>query len=382
MIAEAGESIDVLAMLNSNARLLATLVRARREDILSRWRQQVRKLPAAQDLDVPTINDHVPKLLDQLAEALLQHEEEAAAETISISKEHGLLRWQEGFNVGEVVAEYNILRGCLLEITEEQGIAVSAGMFHVLNKVFDEAIGRAITAFETMMIVELRRRHKEQIAFVLHDLRTPLSAMALAASVLGRSLTDGERHPAVEHALAVLRNNIQRMSQQVRHVLTTARALDKPFDAQFTQLNLRTQVDSIIRDLEPVAIAADTEIKNEISDEIEVYSDELLLAQIMQNLLSNAIKFTPQGLIEIGAREIDEGRSIECWVRDTGQGIPPDQIDKIFEKFETGDEEKGTGLGLTIVREIVELHEGKISVESQLGKGSTFTFVLPRRKSD
>lgn len=370
-------------MLNANAKLLATLVRVRREEILSRWRQQVRKLPAAQHLDVPTINDEVPELLNQLAEALLQHDEEASPETISISKEHGLLRWQEGFNVGEVVAEYNILRHGLLEIADEQGIAVSGPMFHILNKVFDEAIGRAVTAFETMMVVELQRRHKEQVAFVLHDLRTPLSAMSLATTVLIRSLTDDERQrPTIEHGLTVLQNNIKRMSQQVRYVLTTARALDKRFDAEFTQLNLRTQVESIIRDLEPLATAADTTIKNEISNEIEVYSDQLLVAQILQNLFSNAIKFTPQGTIEIGAREIDGGSSIECWVKDTGQGIPADQIEKIFEKFETGDEAKGTGLGLAIVREIVELHSGTVHVESEPGKGSTFTFVLPRKKSD
>ena len=369
-------------MFNANEKLVASLVRARRDEILSRWRQQVRKLPAARHLDAPTINDQVPELLDVLAEALLQHQEETDAETMSISKEHGLLRWQEGFNIGEVVAEYNILRRCLLEIAEEEGIAVSGSMFHVVNKVFDEAIAKAITAFETMMVIELQRRHKEQIAFVLHDLRTPLSAMSLATGVLVRSLTDDERRPTVEHALAVLHNNIKRISQQVRHILTGARTLDKSFAAQFTQLNLRNQVESIIVDLEPLATAADTELKNEIGDEIEVYSDQLLLTQILQNLLSNAIKFTTQGTIEVGAREIDGGRAIECWVKDTGQGIPSDQINKIFEKFETTDQEEGTGLGLTIVKEIVELHEGHIRVESEVGRGSTFTFVLPRKKTD
>lgn len=119
-------------------------------------------------------------------------------------------------------------------------------------------------------------------------------------------------------------------------------------------------------------------MRNEIPVEIQVYSDTQLLSQLIQNLLSNALRFTSQGTVEIGARLDGEG-SVESWVKDSGEGIPPEQIDKVFERFQTSaePERSGIGLGLAIVKEIVELHKGRINVQSAVGKGSTFTFVLP-----
>ena len=147
-------------------------------------------------------------------------------------------------------------------------------------------------------------------------------------------------------------------------------------------LNLRAQAEKIVRDLAPLALSTGTEVRNEIDERLEVYSDELLLAQILQNLLSNALKFTLNGAIEIGARGINEGELVECWVKDSGQGIAATLIEKIFERFETSSkpEQSGMGFGLAIVKEIVELHKGEIRVHSEVGKGSTFTFVLPSRE--
>jgi signal transduction histidine kinase len=144
-------------------------------------------------------------------------------------------------------------------------------------------------------------------------------------------------------------------------------------------LNLHAETEKVVRDLAPLAASAETEVRNEIDQRFEVYSDETLLAQILQNLLSNALKFTSKGIIEIGAREINEGEAVECWVKDSGQGIPAAAIDKVFERFETSPEpgQTGMGLGLAIVKELIELHHGEIRVESEVGKGSTFTFVLP-----
>jgi two-component system, OmpR family, phosphate regulon sensor histidine kinase PhoR len=153
---------------------------------------------------------------------------------------------------------------------------------------------------------------------------------------------------------------------------------DWTFQAEFGWLNLRDEVENTIRDLGPLASASGTEVRNEVPLEIQVYSDAQLLSQIIQNLLSNALKFTPHGEVEIGARIVGEG-STECWVKDSGEGIPVDQLDKVFERFQTSaePEKNGIGLGLAIVKEIVELHKGEINVQSQVGNGSTFSFVLP-----
>jgi two-component system, OmpR family, phosphate regulon sensor histidine kinase PhoR len=366
-------------MENQNLIRLFSLIRDRREELLARWRQQVRQLPGAADLDVPTINNQVPELLDTLADALKAKNE--LGETNSISAEHGLLRWQAGFDVTEVVAEYNILRECLQDAAERDGIILSGKVLHIVNDIFDDAIGKAVKAFETMMTIQLQHRHDEHLAFLLHDLRTPLEALSLATTVLERSLPSDTRESGINSALSVLRGNISRLSQRVRQVLSTASGLGKSFRPQFGFLNLYIQVDKVVRDLEPLAASAGTTVRNRIDNRFQVYSDEILLAQIFENLLSNALKFTSRGTIEIGAHEIDDDR-LECWVKDSGEGIPPSKIDKVFERFETGSEsqQSGLGLGLAIVKEIIELHKGEIRVQSEVGNGSTFTFVLPRKE--
>lgn len=358
---------------------LVSLIKDQRADLLARWRQQVRQLPAAANLDTPTINDQVPELLDSLAESLKPANE--TTETNAISAEHGLLRWQAGFDVTEVVAEYNILRQCLQDAAEQIGITLSGKSLHIINDVFDTAIGQAVKAFETMMTIELQHRHDEHLAFLLHDLRTPLEALSLATTLLERSLPDETRDSTVNSALSVMRGNINRLTRRVRQVLSTASGLGRSFRPEFGLLNLHTQVEKVVRDLEPLARSVGTTVLNQVGDDAEVYSDELLISQIFENLLSNALKFTSKGTIEIGARPISDDQ-IECWVKDSGQGIPPEQIDRIFERFETASEpgQSGMGLGLAIVKEVIELHKGEIRVESEVGGGSTFTFLLPRKE--
>jgi signal transduction histidine kinase len=117
-------------------------------------------------------------------------------------------------------------------------------------------------------------------------------------------------------------------------------------------------------------------------DEITVAADERRLRQIVFNLLSNAVKFTPpDGRVEVSAR-LDDGH-VEIAVADTGPGIASQDLETIFEEFEqTGDgkQVEGTGLGLPLSRKLVELHHGRLWVESEPGRGSTFRFTLPRRQ--
>jgi two-component system phosphate regulon sensor histidine kinase PhoR len=357
---------------------LAALINDRRDELLADWRTQVRRLPGAADLDAPTINDEVPQLLESLAEELIRHSEEADAEVRAVSAEHGLLRWQAGFDVTEVVAEYNILRICLHELAERNGLMLFGKAARIVNTVFDEAVGRAIKAFETMMTIELQHRHEEHIAFMLHDLRTPLEALSLATTLLDRSLPSNAKNLPIESALSVLRANIDRLNNQIRNVLQGAKGIGRTFEPQFTTFNLRQLVEQMIHDFGPIAELSQTKITNEVPADVEVYSEIRLLEQVIQNLLSNAVKFTPQGTVIVGARTEEDG-SMTCWVTDTGKGIETDNLERVFERFETAGSpgQRGIGLGLAIVKEIVELHEGELSAESQLGKGSTFKFRIP-----
>jgi signal transduction histidine kinase len=114
----------------------------------------------------------------------------------------------------------------------------------------------------------------------------------------------------------------------------------------------------------------------------EIQGDERKIKQVLLNLLSNAIKFTPEGgRVEVRAEPVDE--HVQVAVRDTGVGIAPEHHEAVFEEFQqVGTAEKraeGTGLGLALARKFIELHGGRIWVESQVGAGSTFTFTIPRR---
>jgi two-component system, OmpR family, phosphate regulon sensor histidine kinase PhoR len=365
-------------MPDENLQRLASLILDKRDALLAIWRREVRKLPGAEDLDAPTINDEVPQLLESLAKELIRGSEEPNAQVSATSAEHGLLRWQAGFDITEVVAEYNILRCCVQELAERDGLSLSGKAARIVNTVFDEAVGQAVKAFETMMTIELRHRHEEHIAFVLHDLRTPLEALSLATTLLDRTIEPSVRDLNIDSALSVLRGNIDRIDDRVRTVLKTAKGIGRSYQPEFTMLNLWEQVERLTRDLAPIAEVERTKIINDVPKTLEIYSDPRLIAQILQNLVSNALKFTSHGAIKIGARKEDDG-SVTCWVSDTGKGIAPEVIERIFDRFETDalPERRGIGLGLAIVKEIVELHRGEVNVQSELGKGSVFTFVLP-----
>jgi signal transduction histidine kinase len=113
----------------------------------------------------------------------------------------------------------------------------------------------------------------------------------------------------------------------------------------------------------------------------KVLGDSLRIRQILYNLVSNAIKFTAVGEVRISAELTDDNEMVHVYVRDTGTGIPPDHLEQVFSKFHQVDNSAtrkvgGTGLGLTITRYLVEMHGGKIWVESELGQGSTFHFTL------
>lgn len=368
-------SIDVLIQL-------AALIEQEREALLSRWRQQVRQLPSARHLDVLTLNDHIPVLLDELAEALLSPSEKTVQEAFGEGSPpaHGLQRLQESFDIEEVVAEYNILRACIHDLAEENGLPLQGKPFHVLNRVLDHAIGLALQTYATQRALEVRQRREEYLAFVAHDLLTPLNAIALAGRVLEVTLT--ERSPGTTQMLKSLRRSVQQLKGLVAKVLEENTNLETEvgFKLERRELDLWPLVEALIHDLHPVSGTNSTRLVNEVPEDLVVYADADLLRRIFQNLIGNAIKYTPRGEVLIGAGEVDAEGAVVCWVRDDGQGIPEELLHRIFDKGETDPENAaGTGLGLAIVKTFTEAHGGKVTVESRLGAGSTFRFSLPTK---
>jgi len=375
-------------MPNSDLDRLATLIRRERDALLSEWRKKVRSLPAAQHLDTPTLNDHVPQLIEELAAALQARSDETIPEALSEASPpaHGLQRVADGYDIEEVVAEYNILRGCVHDLAQANGLTLQGKPFHILNRVLDGAIGLAVKTFATGQAAEVRGRREEYLSFVAHDLRTPLNAISLATGVLELALPARSASAAHAQMFKTLRRNVKHLDALVGKVIEENTGLLSELGVKLERrtFDLWPLVEALVHDLDPLAHGAGTRLVNEVPDDLAVYADAGLLRRIFQNVIANAIAHTPRGEVLIGARQSESGAegTLECWVRDNGEGIPPERLEKVFDKLETDPaKEGGWGLGLAIVKTFVEAHDGAVSVESKEGLGSTFRFTLPPRQS-
>ncbi len=375
-------NIDEGDAIISDLDKLAALVRRERDGLLSRWRLQVKELPSAQHLDAPTLNDHLPELLDELATALQAKSDETIPEALNAASPpaHGLQRLKDGFDIEEVVAEYNILRGCIHDLAQDNGLTLQGKPFHILNLVLDGAIGLAVQTFAAERALEVQRRREDYLAFVAHDLRTPLNAISMAASVLERTIPLQSSDAAQARMFNALRRNVQRLDGLVAKVIDDNTKLlpEQDVKPQRRAFDLWPLVESLVQELDPVASTAHTRLINQVSDDLVVYADAGLLRRIFQNVIANAIAYTPRGQVVIGAKETGPEGTIECFVSDNGAGIPRERLAKVFDKEQTDPSKQGGwGLGLAIAKTFIEAHDGTVSVESKEGLGSTFRFTLP-----
>jgi two-component system phosphate regulon sensor histidine kinase PhoR len=358
---------------------LAALLSSESDHLLAQWRKRVRELPSAAKLDVPTLNDHIPTLIQEMAAALNASTEDASPEALieSSPPAHGLQRFEAGFDIEEIVAEYNILRECVHNLADANGIVLQGKPFRILNRVLDDAIGLAVKTFATYQALEVRRRREEYLAFVAHDLRTPLNAISLVAGILELRLRSvgGDTGTMVK----TLRRNVGHLDELVGNVMKENSHLltELAIKLERRSFDLWPFVETLLKDVEPIANKSATRIVNEVPSDLSVRADAGLLRRVLQNLIANAIEYTPGGQVTIGASE-EQGAPVEIWVTDNGAGIPADRLARVFEPLETNPDGDGNGLGLAIVKTFVEAHDGEVEVQSKEGRGSTFRFTLPR----
>jgi signal transduction histidine kinase len=362
---------------------LAELIQRERDTLLVGWRKQVRQLPSAKHLDTPALNDHIPAILDELASSFRLVSDQTIPESLLQGSPpvHGIQRYQDGFDIVEVVAEYNILRGCIHDLAESHSLGLQGQAFHILNRVLDESIGLAVQTFATERALEVQRRREEYLAFVAHDLRTPLSAISLAAHALEPTLSGQGGIAQTAQMLKILHRNVKQLEAMVEKILKESDQIqtETSVKLELREFDLWPLVEALIHDLHPVAGTASTQLVNQVPEDLTAYADASLLKRVFENLIANALRYTPRGEVVIGARESGEG-GLECWVSDNGTGIPEDRLETIFDKGETDPQrEGGTGLGLAIVRTFVEAHGGRVTVESQEAVGTTCRFTLSGR---
>lgn len=362
---------------------LADLIEPGRDAIMAEWRDRVRELPDAAKLDAPTLNDMMPRLLDELVTALRAGHADSVLD-VQLSeapKLHGLERLHAGFDIVEVVAEYSILHELLLDIADKQGVEISSEAGRIINRVFGRAIAAAVDTYAREKTVEIQQHREEHFSFVVHDLRTPLAAMQTARAVLARSLPDDAKTGEVAQMLAILERNAVRLDALLRRTATDQEKtllVTQETPPERREFDLWPLVEGLLTEMGPLIQQDHVRIVNAVPKNLVVFGDSLMLSQIFQNLLSNAARYTKRGQIEAGAESAGADRSVRCWVRDTGSGIEPRRLARVFDKLESDRlHEGGLGLGLSIVKQLVEAHGGAVVVESEVGRGTTFYFTIP-----
>jgi two-component system phosphate regulon sensor histidine kinase PhoR len=233
---------------------------------------------------------------------------------------------------------------------------------------------------EHIELERVERMRKDFVINVSHELRTPL------ASIQGytETLMDGALHEADHNMrfLAIIRHNAERLARLTEDLLTLSRVEQKRQEFEFESHLVDGLLKDAIDQVRPIAEKSDIRLEEDAPPEgTHAWCDSEAVSQILGNLLDNAIKYTPAGgRIVVGARPA--GRSIEIYVRDTGVGIPAEDLPRLFERFYRVDKARsrelgGTGLGLSIVKHLVAALGGTTRVESAVGQGSTFLFTLP-----
>ncbi|HET8937687.1 MAG TPA: ATP-binding protein [Polyangiales bacterium] len=232
-------------------------------------------------------------------------------------------------------------------------------------------------------ITESRRRDERRLDFysiIAHDLRSPLNTLTLRTQLmLGGDR--GELPPNVESDLRKFDVNLKSLIEMINDFLDLARLDNRAYEVQKDEIDLASLLQETFEELRPQLEARKLSWVNEAKNPAIIIGDVRRLQQVVNNLIGNAIKFTPPAGT-ITARIEPRVHELEVSVIDTGRGIPEERQTRLFDRYtrvtDKSDKTPGTGLGLMIVREIVEAHGGSVGVESKLGVGSRFWFRVPK----
>ncbi|NNJ10650.1 sensor histidine kinase [Chloroflexales bacterium ZM16-3] len=228
-------------------------------------------------------------------------------------------------------------------------------------------------------LTERMRNQEDQTRMIVHDMRAPLHTLLISIKALQRQRFDPEGR---NELLEVARDSAGYLLNLTETVLDSARLETSGWSVKRQPMRILNLVQSVCDPLELAARPDQARLQHSVADDMPViWVDRGLLERVLTNLITNAIRYTPaSGEIGVSARLIHDDHAVEISVSDTGQGIPKEAQEHIFERFyqaNDSDRHRGTGLGLYFCRLAVEAHGGSIAVQSTVGEGSTFIIVLP-----
>ncbi|SDC26753.1 two-component system, OmpR family, sensor histidine kinase ResE [Candidatus Frackibacter sp. WG11] len=229
---------------------------------------------------------------------------------------------------------------------------------------------------------ELEQLQKEFVANVSHELKTPLTSIqGFVKAIRDKVVTDEELE---QEYLNIILDEVKRLTRLVNDLLDLSQIESGQIAMNIAEYNLKDIIEQTVLNLQPQIDKKNLTINIESSDDAEfnIFLDRDRIGQVLLNLLNNAISFTPEsGEIKVQIKDL--GEEVKVSIEDSGPGIPEDELKYIWNRFHKVDKARtrtgnGTGLGLSIVKEIIEQHQGQIGVESKLGEGAKFNFILPK----
>jgi signal transduction histidine kinase len=363
-------------------RPLAEFLRLHRDAILEAWTDAVAALPSSTRQNRTTIRDHLPAVVDELARDV---DDAGAGEKPAdpAASKHAKERFEVGYDVRDIVAEYAILRRTILERyrTADDGLRADlrARVLPILrlDMMIDAAVGDAVDQF----VAERDRENYVLNGILSHDLRSPLQSILISAEMMAQdqAATDPA---AVRRAARRIHGSAERMNRMIIDLLDFTRAqLGGGLAIVPTPMDLRTVIADVVAD---VALThAGREIDNRVparTDDLQGVWGPVRIAQALTNLLTNAVRHGQDPIVVDAARE---GDGVWIDVQNRGE-IAPDILPRLFEPFiglsergETSRRHGGLGLGLYIVSEIARAHGGRVEVHSERGT-TRFRLWLPR----
>lgn len=358
--------------------LLADAIGRRSDDIDERWLERVAHAVGG-GMSPTELRDSMPEYLQRLTEGLRSEGTASAGGSSSwdkVARAHATTRVRLGFDIDQLVGDFIVLRQVLFDVVEEEGLLIDTGQARRISDLIEGAIAAAVKSYVEARDFELRRQEAEHLGFITHELRNPLTTAILGTAQLRRLL---KLTPDQERMLATVERNQKRLAELIDGVLLVER------DAHGLKPKLTTTtLGQLIA--EPIAaarLAADAKglhLETSFDPDLVIEVDPKLTRSAIDNVVQNAVKYTDHGDIELVVE--DNAGEMVVHVRDTGPGIPAEELRTIFEPFRRGEASKltkpGSGLGLAIARRAVEVQGGSIHAEPSKPKGSHFWLTLPK----
>ena len=363
---------------------LANAVRQCKQAVIDRWEAAVREvLPAANELAVSEIRNSLPDTIEQMAVALEAEEPRATKDLMELGNVHGESRFDQNFNLGELMIEYSLLRPILTAQTAQcLDRELTVKEVQALNLAVDVACRRGVITYVNQQKAELHALVDAQtkyLSFLSHDLRGGLNGVLLMIEVLKRDLLEEPKFARSLDDLDVMRRQILETVGTMDRFLHAERFRKGKVQIRPGDVNLRRLIDETAGQFAYQAKDKQLDIRTQVEEGLRLVSDRELLSMILQNLLGNAIKYSRRGQVEIEAKADGPGKAARLSVIDHGPGIAPEKLAQMFQPFNRGEThgQSGSGLGLSIARQAADLLGARLWAESELGKGSKFHLDLP-----